>query len=64
MVRPSDFASLSREVHAFDLLRRPGQLYVYESEESFQKDQMALDVRRRHNVKMEILDGQAARAQA
>jgi D-amino-acid dehydrogenase len=45
-----------------DLLRRPGQLYVYESEESFQKDQMALDVRRRHNVKMEILDGHAARA--
>lgn len=45
-----------------DLLRRPGQLYVYESEESFQHDRMVMDIRRRHNVKMELIDGDAARA--
>jgi D-amino-acid dehydrogenase len=44
------------------LIHRPGQLYVYETEESFEHDQAVIDVRRRHNVKMEILDGDGARA--
>jgi D-amino-acid dehydrogenase len=44
------------------LIRRPGQLYVYETDESFEHDQAVIDVRRRHNVKMEILDGDGARA--
>jgi D-amino-acid dehydrogenase len=44
------------------LMRQPGQLYVYETEDSFRHDQAVIDVRRRHNVKMEILDGKAARA--
>jgi D-amino-acid dehydrogenase len=45
-----------------DLLRRPGQLHVYESEDSFQHDQPVMAIRRRHDVKMEVLDGNAARA--
>jgi D-amino-acid dehydrogenase len=44
------------------LVRRPGQIYVYETEESFQHDQGVLDIRRRHGVEMEILTGDAARA--
>jgi D-amino-acid dehydrogenase len=44
------------------LVRRPGQIYVYETEDSFQHDQAVLDIRRRHGVQMEILTGDAARA--
>jgi D-amino-acid dehydrogenase len=44
-----------------DLVQRPGQLYVYETDESFQHDQAVLAVRRRHGVKLDIVNGDAAR---
>ncbi len=45
-----------------DLIQRPGQLYVYDSEDAFRHDQASLDLRRRQHVPMEVLDGDAARA--
>ncbi len=47
---------LAREAGAGDLVRHDGHIYVYRSEEGFQKDQAGWSLRRENGVRLEYLD--------
>ncbi len=50
------YAPLLKAAGAEDLVRRPGQLYVFESDESYVHSQPELELRRTHGERHEILD--------
>jgi len=50
---------LAREAGAGHLVRHDGHIYVYRSEQGFQKDQAGWALRRDNGVKLEILDSAA-----
>ena len=55
------YAPLLKDARAEDLVRRPGQLYVFESEESFAHSQSEIDLRRSYGERQEIVGAEEIR---
>jgi glycine/D-amino acid oxidase-like deaminating enzyme len=52
---------LVTEAGAERLIQRVGQLHVYSTEDAFERDQLACDIRQRRGVNFEVLDAQEIR---
>ncbi|HEX5600371.1 MAG: FAD-dependent oxidoreductase [Pseudomonadota bacterium] len=55
------YEPLLKEAGAESLIRREGQLYVYETEAAYQADAFAWELRRRHGARIEVLSSQELR---
>lgn len=55
------YAPLLKEAGADDLVRRPGQLYVFETEESYAASRFELQLRRAHGERQETIGGEELR---
>lgn len=57
LLRPvfESYEPLLEEARATDLIRREGQIYVYESEAAYQADSLGWELRRRHGARIEVL---------
>jgi D-amino-acid dehydrogenase len=55
------YAPLLKDARAEDLVRRPGQLYVFESEASFAHSQFEIDLRRSYGERQQIVGAEEIR---
>src|SRR5690606_1839792 len=63
LLRPvfENYAPLLEEANAADLIRRQGQLYVYETEAAYRGDAFGWELRRRHGARIEVLSAEELR---
>ena len=63
LIRPvfDSYKPLLAETKAEDLVRRHGQLYVYQSEAAYQGDAFGWELRRRHGAEFEVLSAEQIR---
>jgi D-amino-acid dehydrogenase len=63
LLRPvfENYAPLLEEANAADLIRRQGQLYVYETEAAYRGDAFGWELRRRHGARIEVLSADELR---